>query len=119
MGRARAEPEVEIGACRPVQLVGFEMDGDRVVVLRPRFIKGPLARWLLPRLKNRHFKVHLDEIGTFVWNHCDGETTVAQILAGMEQHFGSDQTQLEKRLQMFLFELERGAMIEMRLPDGD
>jgi hypothetical protein len=46
-------------------------------------------------------------------------TTVAQILEQMKAHFGEDFEQPEERLQRFLFELERGQMIRMLLPDPD
>jgi hypothetical protein len=114
-----SEPEepVEVSACCPEQAVGSEPDGELVVVLRPRFMRGPLAWWLQPRLPRPYFKVHLDAVGTFVWKRCDGRTTVAEIARAMQERFGDDFEQAEERLQRFLFELERGKMIRMIVPD--
>lgn len=95
-----------------------EPDGELLVLLRPRFLRGPLARWLQPHLKRRpYFRVHLDEIGTFIWQHCDGQMTVAQITGAMEQHFGERVAPALDRLALFLRQLEEGQMIQMNLPE--
>ena len=99
---------------RPVQTVGWESDGELVVVLRPRFLRGPLAWWLQPRLRKPYFRVHLDALGSFVWKRCDGLSTVAEIAAALEGSFGAGQRQLVDRLLQFLGALERGGMIQLR-----
>lgn len=116
MGSREAKTPVEVTHCCPEQAVGWEPAGELVVVLRPRFMSGPLAWWLQPRLRRPHFKVRLDAVGTFVWSRCDGKTTVGQLVAAMQQHFGESFEQTEQRLQRFLFELERGKMIRMIVP---
>ncbi len=103
---------------RPRRLVGHEDTEDgRVVVLRPRFMRGPLAWWLQPRLTRPHFRVKLDEIGSFVWSRCDGHRTVGDIAAAMERQFGESAEKAAERLNMFLGELCRGGMIEMDRPN--
>jgi Coenzyme PQQ synthesis protein D (PqqD) len=112
-------PPVDVNDCCPEQTVGWEpnsKDSELIIVLRPRFISGPLAWWLQPRLIRPHFKVRLDPVGTFVWSHCDGKTKVSEIAVAMQEHFGDDFEQAEERLQRFLFELERGKMIRMVVP---
>jgi hypothetical protein len=104
---------VELTEYYPERVVGSEPDGELVVVLRPRYLRGPLAWWLQPRLSRPYFRVHLDGIGSFVWKQCDGRTSVAQIAAAMEDHFGEQEAQLFQRLVYFLRELERGQMIRM------
>jgi hypothetical protein len=105
--------------CRPEPLVGCERDGERVVLLRPRFVRGPLAWWLQPILPHPHLKVHLDEVGSFVWNRCDGRTTVAEIAAAMETELGERVSPALDRLALFLRQLEGGRLIRMRLPEAD
>lgn len=103
----------------PVRLVDHEMSGDgTAVLLRPRFIWGPLARWLQPRLLSPHVKVRLDELGTFVWLRCDGQKRVDEILEEMSGHFGDKKTgrpmdQAVERLQLFLHHLCQGKMLRL------
>ncbi len=118
--KQQQQPPADVNDCCPEQAVGWQPDdknSELIIVLRPRFISGPLAWWLQPRLSNPHFKVHLDAVGTFVWSRCDGKTKVSAIAIAMQEHFGDDFEQTELRLQRFLFELERGKMIRMIVPD--
>jgi hypothetical protein len=60
--------------------------------------------------------VHLDEVGSFVWQRCDGQATVAEIAQAMEQRFGARVAPALERLALFLRQLEGGRMIRMHLP---
>lgn len=102
----------EILCCVPQRAVQATADGELVVLLRPRYLRGPLAWWLQPHLRNPHFKVHLDPLGSFVWNRCDGQVTVADIIGQMEAEFGAEE-QLQQRVVYFLRELERGQMVRL------
>lgn len=106
----RQQPEIV--ALYPEQAVGAVPDGELVIVLRPRYMRGPLAWWLQPRLRNPHFKVHLDELGSFVWRCCDGRRSVAQIAEAMDAAF-ENQEQVLQRVIYFVRELERGKMIRL------
>jgi hypothetical protein len=103
---------LDLSQCYPQRAVDAELDGELVVLLRPRFMRGPLARWLQPRLRKPHFRVHLDALGSFVWNHCDGETSVAEIAEAMSREL-SIQDQVVQRVVFFVRELERGRMIRV------
>ena len=112
---SRPEP-IDITRCCPLQAVGFEQEGDRITLLRPRFMRGPLAWWLQPRLRRPFFHVRLDPLGSFVWQRCDGRTSIACIADSLEEHF-KDQPQLLHRVVLFVRELERGKMIHVLAPD--
>ncbi len=110
---------VDLACFRVRRMVGHEVtDDDRVVVLRPRFMSGPFAWWLQPRLSKPHFHVKLDAIGSFVWRRCDEEQTIGQIVNAMEDHFGEDVAPATDRLMLFLGEMERGKMVEL-IPPGE
>jgi len=114
-----ADP-VDLDNFRVQCMVDHEViEDDIVVVLRPRYISGLLARWLQPRLKKPNFRVRLDAIGSFVWRQCDGVRTVSQIVEAMEQHFGKKVEPALPRLKLFLGEMERGKMIHLIPPDED
>ena len=62
------------------------------VLLVPRFRKGPLAKWLQPKLKRPHIRVKLDEIGSFAWHMMDGRTPFYKLVEAMKEHFGEIET---------------------------
>lgn len=112
------EPDLELDHFRVRCMVEHEIDeDDRVVVLRPRYMSGPFAWWLQPRLKRPNFRVRLDAVGSFVWLQCDGVLTITQIVEAMEAQFGEEVTPALPRLRMFLGEMERGKMIQLIPPE--
>lgn len=83
------------------------------VLLVPRFRRGPLARWLQPRLKRPYIHVKLDTIGSFVWKLCDGKTTFGEIAQAMRQEFKEQAEPAEERLQKFLIILQKNKFAQL------
>lgn len=86
------------------------------VLLVPRFRKGPLARWVQPRLKRPHIRVKLDEIGSFAWRRMDGLKKFSEIASEMRAHFGEKAEPAEDRLQKFLILLYKDKFIKLLAP---
>ena len=84
----------------------WEMEGETVIILYPKFRNKLLVRTILPRMKKPHWKVHLDDIGSWVWQRCDGRATVREIAEGMKDHFGEKVEPVYERLSIFLRSLE-------------
>lgn len=81
-----------------------------VTVLKPRFRSG-WARKLLGRWSLPPYRIHLDDVGSFIWRHCDGEHTVEQIGAELDAGFGERVQPVDERLTRFLHQLLQGGMI--------
>ena len=64
-------------------------------------------------MRTRPFKVRLDDVGTFVWQKCDGETPVAEIAEGLRDEFGERIEPAEDRLVQFLTNLLRGRFVSV------
>jgi hypothetical protein len=89
---------------------------DRAVLLVPRFRKGFLAKYLQPRLKKPYMRVKLDDIGTFVWKRCDGNTDLEALARLMRDEFGEKIEPAAERLQQFLTILKRSQFVELYKP---
>ncbi len=100
--------------------IGWE-DGPEggAVLLVPRFRKGPLAKWLQPRLKRPHIRVKLDEIGSFAWRLLDGKRPFASLVSEMQGHFGERVEPAEDRLKKFLTILYRDKFVTLEAPLED
>jgi hypothetical protein len=99
---------------KPVRRVTWEdLDDGRVVLLVPKFTHRFWVKWLVPRLRKPHFRVRLDEYGSLVWKHCDGETSVSEIAEAMRERFGDRAEPLHDRLVVFIRRLERGDLIDV------
>ena len=77
------------------------IDETRVAIMVPRFDGKILGRYLMPILKKPEFPINLDEMGSFVWEACDGIRTGEDILDLLEVRF-SNTEQPRQRLALFL-----------------
>jgi len=93
-----------------------EGDDGRLVLLRPKFMSGPLARWLQPRIKRKHFKVRLDDLGTATWRAIDGKRSVGQIADILYEEFGERIEPRYERMSMFIDSLAKGKMVTFEPP---
>jgi len=98
--------EINLLELIPDRNIEYETDDDMVTLLTPRFKNRFLNKYLQPRLKNRYFRVDLDEIGSFVWLLCDGSRTAGEIADKMSNHFGEDVEPVMERLKLFFGQLE-------------
>jgi hypothetical protein len=89
---------------------------DLAVLLVPRFRKGPLAKWLQPKLRRPHIRVKLDKIGSFVWKRVDGSKPFASIVEDMRSEFGETIEPAEERLIKFFSILNKDKFIELYAP---
>ncbi|MCU0663871.1 MAG: PqqD family protein [Myxococcota bacterium] len=101
----------------PSRKVEHELSEEgRVVVLRPKWTRGLLARYLQPLLTRPYFKVRLDAHGSATWNAIDGVRTVAQLGDLLRDEFGEEVEPCHERVSKFIHSLFKGDMVEMRPP---
>jgi hypothetical protein len=99
----------------PVQNLQSEKNEEGLfTLLKPKFSQPLLAKYLLPRLKRPHFKVKLDEIGSFIWNLCDGNHAVKEIGLRLREEFGDRVEPLYERLGVFFQSLEKNRFISFK-----
>ena len=96
-----------------------EADDGRCVLLRPKFGRGPVGRWLASQVGDPHYRIRLDDLGTFVWKACDGETSLEAIAVGLRGHFGPAVEPAEQRLGVFVRKMLRSKVLELIPADSD
>lgn len=110
-----ALPQINLLDLIPVQnMQSVTNEEGLVVLLKPKYSHPWLAKQLLPRLKKPHYKINLDEVGSFIWNLCDGKTTVKEIGEKLNKNFGSRVDPLYERLSLFLQNLEKNRFITFK-----
>jgi len=78
-------------------------------------LKLPVTRrgfFKLPEGATRTFE--LDEMGVFVWDRCDGKTSVEQILRDLASHYNLNLREVEVSTMRFLEMLGRRGLIEVK-----
>ena len=101
-------------SARPVlnRLVKVERAEDGQIILQIPRPDTATVRWIsrtfhLPPYK----RVALDELGTFVIEHCDGQQTVRDIVDKFAKRFRLNRREAEVSMSTFLRDLARRAII--------
>ena len=103
----------DLAPLTPVRTIESEQSDDgKVKITESRHKEGWLDKILSKGLEPGHNHVSLDEVGSLVWSLCDGEHTVREIAATLNERFGEDYDPGSQRLAVFLLTMKsRGWMI--------
>lgn len=87
----------------PIQAKAWgEQSNGAVFLKRPRF-KSPWLNKIMVRLGiSPYVHIHLDEFGSFVWNHCNGTRPVSEIADKLHKQFGESVNPVYERLGAFI-----------------
>lgn len=103
----------------PERLVPWEeLDDGRVDLMVARYQQGWIARLVQRWLQKPNIRVHLDELGSFVWLRCDGEQNVATITRALEEELDESAELAPERLGMFLQHMQKVELVRLMVP-GD
>ncbi len=106
-------------AARPLRLVDAEVtereDGgaNLTVMLRQTRWSGWFFR--MPEGAKKTFE--LDEMGRFVWDHCNGKTSVQQIIRRLSKRYNLNLREAQVATVQFLNMLTKKGLIGMTLRD--
>jgi len=107
----------DLFALRPARMARCERSPDgRVTVLVPKFRNRFALRWLVPLMARPDVAVRLDAEGSFVWDRCDGGTTVQAIAEALHGRLGGDEVAVGERVARFVARLARARLVTMDTP---
>jgi hypothetical protein len=110
--REKALEGVNLLGLAPLRRAGWEEKEGQVVLLRPmptsRGFRGILDRFFHRMSAQR---IRLDPVGSFAWLHLDGETTVGQVAALLQDEFGEQVEPAEERLARLIWMLRREGLV--------
>lgn len=104
--RRQSAPEIDVLGLVPVRKVAERLaeDSENLILLDPRFKKGPLGRWLQPRLdpERAFILVRLDAMGSYVWRQIDGHRNIEAIIRSFVEAFPDQRDDAAERVWKFL-----------------
>ncbi len=105
-------PEEEVLTQRPKWNRKWETDTNgHTVILIPKFGSHLLGKWLTSKMAKPNYRLNLDEVGSFVWQHCDGMKSIEEIAQRMSKKFGPEVDPVNDRLTLFFQSLEKSKSI--------
>jgi hypothetical protein len=116
---SKKQPEHNLLDLVPRRIREFDVDDAGIVTVKiPRFEYSWMRRHLVPRWKNPHVHTRLDDVGSFVWLQCDGETPVGVIAERLRERFGERVEPVNGRLKVFFQVLTRRTWLTLHHHDG-
>lgn len=108
-------------SCIPVRLFESEINAQtgKKVIIRPKYNSRIGKMVLEPFLKNKNFRINLDDLGTATWDSCDGKNSVEQIGKILGAQFGPDIEPIYERLTKFLIQLHKEKFIRLDCPHSE
>ncbi len=106
-------PAVNLLDLVPVPTASSKLDGERVILIRPR--PRPGRRWLAPvhwlifQMAARELR--LDDVGSFCWQNIDGKCTAGDIAERLRDRFGESVEPAEERIGKFFLSLQREELL--------
>ena len=92
---------------KPIRNTRSEISEEGLVILFvPKFQNQWTVRWLIPLLAKPYIRLKLDTYGSFIWNACDGNTSVRDIGERMGEKFGEKVDPLYERIGLFIRRLD-------------
>lgn len=100
---------------KPERRIEWEESEDgRLVLLVPRFRNRFLVKWIVPRLRSPYIRVRLDELGSAVWNCCDGKSTCMEIAEKMREKYGDAVEPVYDRVGIFVRRLYLDRFVDLK-----
>jgi hypothetical protein len=87
-------------------------ENGKITLLKPKFKNPFLKKYILPKLKSKHFKIHLDDIGSAVWKKIDGNKNGVEIAREVQEEIDEELEPLYQRLAIFLSALKNNEFID-------
>ena len=99
-------------------MVSYETSSDGLVTLIRAKIRKGLLKKIEKYLPNPNYKIHLDDIGSFIWLHCDGKRTVWEICEMLGEKYGEKVDPVIVRTSQFIVQLARNHLIALERPEN-
>ena len=98
-----------------------ERHGDGGLLLRVPYTP-PRSRWArlvarALRLEGTERRISLDEIGTYVWDMCDGETTVRKMIGRFAEEYKLNRKEAEVSMVQYLRTLAKRGLVGIMVPE--
>ena len=85
--------------------VAYIYEGEKIVIIYPKKF-GKIEKWFKNRIGGtEEIRRPLDKFTTFIWEKCDGENNIAQIISKFDEKFGEEVAPADVRVQKFIKQL--------------
>ena len=104
---------------RPTQIKNNEIksvyENGRITIIYPKKF-GRIEKWVKDRIGGPdQVRRPLDKFTTFIWENCNGENNIAEIISKFDRKFGEEVAPADVRVQKFIKQLLELNLITLNL----
>ena len=98
----------------PIRNCEYEKNENGLVVVlykntKPSFIEKIFFKKLIAK----PYKIDLDEVGSFIYQICDGKLNTSEIMDKAKEHFGEKIEPVEERVTAFVQQLNKNKLVTL------
>jgi len=110
-----AEKKIVYNSMIPEKNIQWETgDHNRIYLLKEKSKNKIMKKLIEIFKKNQYFKIHFDDIGSFVWNNINGKNSIKDLgILLSEWGRGVNITQPEERVEKFILMLLKNKFIKV------
>ena len=97
----------------PVRQFQYETASDGEITVLVPHPENWLTKKILPKPKNPAQRIHLDELGSFVWKLCDGKYSVREISENLQEKFKGRANSVHERTVLFVQQMYQQNFIKV------
>ena len=97
----------------PIRACEYEKINNVVVVFVKKQNPNILDKKVFKKYFRKPHKIDLDEIGSFVWELCDGDLSVEEIAVKVRETFSDKVEPAEKRVELFIRQMTKTKLINL------
>ena len=97
----------------PIRQYQYETSQDGKITVMVPHSENWLTKKILPAPKKPAQQIRLDELGSFVWNHCDGKNSVREICNILEEKFKDRADSAQERTVLFVQQMYQQNFIKV------
>ncbi len=97
----------------PIKNCEYELNNKLVTVLFKKEKPSILEKLIFRNRVGKPYKIDLDEIGSFIWELCDGTKNIEQITKLSFEHFGERIKPVNERVELFIKQLHKNKLISL------
>ena len=80
-------------------------ENKKIVIIYPKRF-GKIEKWVRDRIGGpKEMRRPLDKFTTFIWEKCDGDHNIAEIISEFDRRFGEEVAPADQRVQKFIKQL--------------
>ena len=80
-------------------------ENKKIVIIYPKKF-GKIEKWVRDRIGGpKEMRRPLDKFTTFIWEKCDGDHNLAEIISEFDNQFGEEVAPADQRVQKFIKQL--------------